>query len=184
LKKPNSEHSDLPPHLSKPAQSAAPAAPREFLLGLCAPILFSLFIGQLLLLLLLLSFCAPAASAFRLNLTRPAFKRASCTFASSASWMALSASSSDSRWNGGVGLGNGGGREEKRYSLFKPQTTFYPQRLLLPLLKTPPKFPTASLGSRICPPCFTFDCVHCRVSSWISGQDLRDTMYVHLRYPD
>jgi len=32
-------------------------------------------------------------------------------------------------------LGNGGGREEKRYSLFKPQTTFYPPAPLVATLE-------------------------------------------------
>src|SRR5882724_6671038 len=51
------------------------------------------------------AFTALAASTFQLNSTRPAFKHVSCAFVSSASWMALSASSLDSGWNRGVGFG-------------------------------------------------------------------------------
>src|SRR5882724_9452200 len=88
---------------------------------------------------------ALATSAFRLNLTRPVFKHASCTFASSASWMALSASSSDSGWNRGVSFGGMVVVKKRKDIPFSSHgLPFIPRRLLLPLLKTPPKFPTAS----------------------------------------
>src|SRR5882724_11293787 len=88
---------------------------------------------------------ALAASAFRLNSTKPAFKCASCTFPSSASWMALSASSSDSGQNRGVSFGGMVVVKKRKDIPFSSHgLPFIPWHLLLPLLKTPLKFPMAS----------------------------------------
>src|SRR5882724_6105316 len=88
---------------------------------------------------------ALAASAFRLNSTRPAFKHASCTFVSSASWMTLLASLSESGRNRGVGFGGMVVVEKRKDIPFSSHgPPFIPRRLLLPPSKTPPKFLMAS----------------------------------------
>src|SRR5882724_426163 len=64
---------------------------------------------------------------------------------SSASWMTLSASLSDSRWNKGVSFGGMVVvKKRKDIPFLSHGPPFIPWRLLLPLLKALPKFPTAS----------------------------------------
>src|SRR5882724_373159 len=87
---------------------------------------------------------ALATSAFRLNLMRPAFRQESCAFASSASWMALLASLSESGWNRGVGFGGMVVVEKGKDIPFSSHgPPFIPRRLLSPPSKTPQKFLTA-----------------------------------------
>src|SRR5882724_177290 len=103
---PNSKHSDLLLHLSEPAHPAAPATPMQVSPRLLRTDPFRPVLRP--------TVDTPAAaqllrpslpSAFWLNLTKPAFRHASCAFVSSASWMALLASSSDLGRNRGVGFG-------------------------------------------------------------------------------
>src|SRR5882724_7786097 len=113
---------------------------------------------------------ALAASTFRLNSTRPAFKHASCAFTSSASWMALSASLSDLGQNRGVGFGGMVVVEKRKDIPFSShRLPFYPPAPLVTTLEDTAEIShSLSLAPRVCPPCFTFDCLHCHISSWIS----------------
>ena len=144
--------------------------PLGFLLGLHTPILLGLLICQPLPLLLLLGFCGPSHLRFSVKLDQTCIHACKlhlhifCLLDNLVGlliglWME----------QGCQFRGHGGGQEEKRYSLFKSRTTFYPLAPLVATLEDTAKIShSLSLAPRICPPCFTFDCVNHRIhlGSW------------------